>query len=604
MYNWIKITQQDKGFLSSSLLKAIQTKVKCDHPESAIIFYNREFRRAVKFKCEKCMKQIFIKCFGNDNNVPESEKKIRYEIERKNIIYFSDKPFCSDSFRPPTYIDSIDSPYYSIIEDYIEYEPFLSSLTSAIFNYNNKTKLFDNLALLARHMAEFHNETPSDEDVKELKKLKHKHDSDGILRKMHESASNIYLYERLFSYNEIWKESNNFQSAIKYKNHVHGDLSTVNLLFSGDGQIRVLDFETLHINTPFVDIGTITAELKLAFHVYGADNYPFSESCISFFLQEYYRHSNMHLSYRQFTFAQAFYMGQQLLNTSVGDHFNEVIRRWCAEITCDIWKLIETESDYFTPPFVGKKGVCFDFYNTLVRIVDDESQKENFEMVRDYLIEKLGCREHSVPNAIQIRDMYFHEIDVVNHRNMSTCEHPDVDLVSIWRSVLTKEIVPPDTFSTPDGEKKLIELLLVFRASAIKIFEPIEDAVETLRILKERDITVGILSDAQPAYFEREFLKSGIINIADFHVLSTDHGIRKPSEDLFNEVLKHLELSPDEIVFVGDDMFRDIFGAKRIGMSSVYIPSEHGISYYEDCKPDEVIRSIGDLLLLFGIEKE
>jgi putative hydrolase of the HAD superfamily len=258
--------------------------------------------------------------------------------------------------------------------------------------------------------------------------------------------------------------------------------------------------------------------------------------------------------------------------------------------------------EFFAPPFIAKKGLCFDFYNTLVRIVDDEYQEENFELVRSYLIEMLGCSEFSVPNATQIRNMYYHEIDVVYSRKMLTSEHPDVDLTSIWQSVLTREIVPPDAFSTSDGKKKLNELLTAFRSSAIKIFEPIEDAKITLKKLKEQGITIGILSDAQPAYFEKEFMESGIMDFADFRILSVDHGVRKPSEDLFNEALRSSNLPPEEIVFVGDDMFRDIFGAKRIGMSAVYIPSEHGISYYEDCKPDEVIRSIKELLPLFGIE--
>lgn len=596
--------ENDKEYLSSKLLNAIRTKVDCNHPESAAIFYNGKFRRAVEFKCEKCRKQLFIKCFGNDNDVSETKKKIRCSIERNNIIYFSDKSYCSDSFRSPNYIGSIGAPHYSIIEEYIEYESFLSSLISAILDYGNKTKLVENLASLARHMAEFHNEKPSDEDLKELKKIKHKYISEGICKKIYESGNNMYIDERLCSFHERWIQSQSFKHAVEYKNHVHGNLSAVNLLFSDDEKIRVLDFETLHINTPFVDIGTITAELKLAFYVYGADNYQLSESFISFFLREYYIYSNMNLNYRQFTFAQAsYYMGLQLLNTHLGNHFDQEIRRWCVQITSDIWKLIESESDFFTPPFIEKKGICFDFYNTLVRIVDDESNIENFEMVRAYLIDKLGYGEHSIPGAIQLRDIYYNEKNIAFERKRSTIEHPDVDLMFIWRSII-KKLKLPDEFSTPEGEKKLIELLSVFRAAAIKSFEPIEDAVETLRILKEHDITVGILSDAQPAYFEREFLKSGLMNFVDFHVLSAEHGIRKPSKALFNEGLKHLELSPDEIVFVGDDMFRDIFGAKSIGMSTVYIPSEHGISYYEDCKPDEVIRSVRDLLLLFGIEKD
>ena len=65
--------------------------------------------------------------------------------------------------------------------------------------------------------------------------------------------------------------------------------------------------------------------------------------------------------------------------------------------------------------------------------------------------------------------------------------------------------------------------------------------------------------------------KLGISHFFDAVVTSVDVGKEKPSREMFIAALETLGLKPDEALMVGDDLEKDIFGAKRIGIDGVLI---------------------------------
>ena len=59
---------------------------------------------------------------------------------------------------------------------------------------------------------------------------------------------------------------------------------------------------------------------------------------------------------------------------------------------------------------------------------------------------------------------------------------------------------------------------------------------------------------------------------ADFDTadLSCDYGFRKPDRRLFKAALSKLEIESENVIFVGNDMYRDIFGARQLGIKTVF----------------------------------
>ena len=109
---------------------------------------------------------------------------------------------------------------------------------------------------------------------------------------------------------------------------------------------------------------------------------------------------------------------------------------------------------------------------------------------------------------------------------------------------------------------------------------------------------LGIVSNiwAQPARFEHNLQDAGIFDCFEHIVWSSLYGRSKPSAKLFTIALDYWDLSPDRILYVGDDPVRDVTGAQAVGMGTAWINAE-GDRLPEGCaRPDAVIASLPELL--------
>lgn len=75
----------------------------------------------------------------------------------------------------------------------------------------------------------------------------------------------------------------------------------------------------------------------------------------------------------------------------------------------------------------------------------------------------------------------------------------------------------------------------------------------------------------------------------------------KPSERFFDAALRHASARPEEVLFVSDDPFSDLAGAKRAGMKTAFVlsgkyPSEAILESTEaGRRPDIVVPSVGQI---------
>ena len=55
-------------------------------------------------------------------------------------------------------------------------------------------------------------------------------------------------------------------------------------------------------------------------------------------------------------------------------------------------------------------------------------------------------------------------------------------------------------------------------------------------------------------------------------------------------------------LYVGNDMHRDIYGARKAGLTTVMFNSDQGtLKAYRDCVPDHTITDFRDLLPILGL---
>jgi len=86
-------------------------------------------------------------------------------------------------------------------------------------------------------------------------------------------------------------------------------------------------------------------------------------------------------------------------------------------------------------------------------------------------------------------------------------------------------------------------------------------------------------------------------------VVSGDHGYRKPDRRLFQAALDGMNVAAANAMYVGNDMHRDIFGAREAGLTTVMFDSDQGKKAYRDCVPDYTITDLRDLLAILGVQQ-
>jgi putative hydrolase of the HAD superfamily len=97
------------------------------------------------------------------------------------------------------------------------------------------------------------------------------------------------------------------------------------------------------------------------------------------------------------------------------------------------------------------------------------------------------------------------------------------------------------------------------------------ELVDVFHALKERGYKVGIASDGTTPEQIETLRRLGVWIYVDAIVVSDIVGASKPSPKMFRAVQEELGIDASAAVYVGDSLERDVRGAGRAGMQSVYV---------------------------------
>ena len=112
----------------------------------------------------------------------------------------------------------------------------------------------------------------------------------------------------------------------------------------------------------------------------------------------------------------------------------------------------------------------------------------------------------------------------------------------------------------------------------------------TLGSLRKAGYKVGLVSNRSNPCNE-ELQELGLSPYLDFAYVAAEVGAWKPDPAIFNRAFKETGSSPERIIYIGDNYFADILGAKNAGITPILL-DPRGIFPDADCK---VIRSLGEL---------
>jgi putative hydrolase of the HAD superfamily len=235
------------------------------------------------------------------------------------------------------------------------------------------------------------------------------------------------------------------------------------------------------------------------------------------------------------------------------------------------------------------RAIVFDANGTLIDILTDEHKEEIFRGIGHFLTyQGIDVHRH------ELRDLYFQTLQA--QQNESNERHPEFDAVGLWRTIIqshgtefTRALPAEKLAGMP---LFLAEMYRGISRQRLRLYPFVLDVLDVLRA----HFPLAVVTDAQSAYARAELHKVGLLDYFDPIIVSGDHGYRKPDERLFVFALEGMGVAAKHTMFVGNDMHRDIYGAREVGMTTVMFNSDQGTKEHLDCVPDYTIKDYRELL--------
>ncbi|MBM4315332.1 MAG: HAD family hydrolase, partial [Deltaproteobacteria bacterium] len=169
-------------------------------------------------------------------------------------------------------------------------------------------------------------------------------------------------------------------------------------------------------------------------------------------------------------------------------------------------------------------------------------------------------------------------------------EFPEIDVEAVWNAFLRAEGVD----AAAARRKLALILAQIYRGISRKRLQLYPGVIQVLDRLRPA-YRMALLSDAQPCYALPEMKALGLDGYFDPVIISARYGYRKPDRRLIEHTLGVMGLASDEVILVGNDMFRDIYGASRLGIKTIFVDSNQGEKHQQGVEPHYIARRFEDV---------
>jgi putative hydrolase of the HAD superfamily len=258
-------------------------------------------------------------------------------------------------------------------------------------------------------------------------------------------------------------------------------------------------------------------------------------------------------------------------------------------------------------PLPGIRAVLFDIYGTLL-VSGSGDVGTAHEVTRDDALrgalEEAGLLRHGQPLA---RSEGLLEQIILQHHERARregIEYPEVDILEVWGDALAALGLPP---AAPEALRRLAA---AYECATNPVW-PMPGMPEILDWLAGRGWPLGIVSNAQ--FYTPLTLEA--LTGRDLPALGFDPSLcawswqlreAKPSPRLFRLVLRRLEkrhgIAPQEVLYVGNDMLKDIAPARALGLRTVLFAGDRrslrlrqGDPRVEGVRPDRTVARLSRL---------
>ncbi|MCA9879242.1 MAG: HAD family hydrolase [Thermomicrobiales bacterium] len=150
-----------------------------------------------------------------------------------------------------------------------------------------------------------------------------------------------------------------------------------------------------------------------------------------------------------------------------------------------------------------------------------------------------------------------------------------------------------DAMAIPANDAEIADGVAVIMRDAAARATPIPGAVETVRAIAQAGVRLGVVSSAvYHPFLEWTLAEFGIKEDFTTIVTSASAGFYKSRPEIYLHAAELLSAQPGKMVHVGDSLRFDVGGAKRAGMSTVWLRFPERPGDGSDFVPDLTVTTL------------
>lgn len=198
------------------------------------------------------------------------------------------------------------------------------------------------------------------------------------------------------------------------------------------------------------------------------------------------------------------------------------------------------------------KAIIFDLDDTLYSY--NELNEQGINEICNYTCEKLEIKKEKFYEAFDKakKDVKTALGDVASsHNRLLYCQK-------------TLENLNENPFSIA------LEMYEVYWQHILKNMKLKANVLEVLKFCKQKKIKIGICTDLTAHIQHRKIRKLEIDEYIDGIVTSEEAGVEKPNFKMYNKILEKLDVTPEETLFIGDNLKKDVLGPMEYGMKALW----------------------------------
>ncbi|WDV47853.1 HAD family hydrolase [Clostridiaceae bacterium M8S5] len=132
------------------------------------------------------------------------------------------------------------------------------------------------------------------------------------------------------------------------------------------------------------------------------------------------------------------------------------------------------------------------------------------------------------------------------------------------------------------------------RLEALRFFPM---AQETLKILKEKGIKLALITNGEAKVQRYKIEKFELEKYFDIILIETEVGYGKPDIRIYKTVMDYMDVKPNQIWSIGDNLIWDVQAPQELGIYSIWNDFEEiGLTEDINIVPDRIITRIYDIV--------